>query len=67
MDSFATDSDNSELVQTLRAKIVESPDSVLAELDKIEAQKNAILPSYQINLLRSLAYNEKRMFSLVER
>lgn len=67
MDSFATNSDNSELVHTLRAKIVESPDSVLAELDRIEAHKSPVLPSYQINLLRGLAYNEKRMFSLVER
>lgn len=67
MDSFATTSDNSELVHTLRAKIVESPDSVLAELDRIEMQKSPELPSYQINLLRGLAYNEKRMFSLVER
>ncbi|MBD5285063.1 MAG: hypothetical protein HDS29_02150, partial [Bacteroides sp.] len=67
MGSFATTSDNQELVQTLRSKIVDSPDSVLAELDKIEARKSHKLPSYQINLLRSLAYNEKRMFSLVER
>lgn len=67
MVSFATASDKQELVQTLRSKIVDSPDSVLAELDKIEAQKSQKLPSYQINLLRSLAYNEKRMFSLVER
>ena len=67
MDSFATTSDNSELVHTLRAKIVESPDSVLAELNRIEVQKSPELPSYQINLLRGLAYNEKRMFSLVER
>lgn len=67
MDSFATTSDNSELVHTLRSKIVESPDSVLAELDRIEMQKSPELPSFQINLLRGLAYNEKRMFSLVER
>lgn len=67
MDSFATTSDNSELVHTLRTKIVESPDSVLTELDRIEVQKSPELPSYQINLLRGLAYNEKRMFSLVER
>lgn len=68
VDSFAITSENSsELVQTLRAAIVESPDSVLAELDKYEAQKTPLLPSYQINLLRGVAYNEKRMFSLVER
>lgn len=68
VDSFAITSENSsELVQTLRTAIVESPDSVLAELDKYEAQKTPLLPSYQINLLRGVAYNEKRMFSLVER
>lgn len=67
MDCFATASDTSGLVQTLRAKIVESPDSVLAELDRIEARNSPVLPSCQINLLRGLAYNEKRMFSLVER
>lgn len=67
LESFATTSDKSELVQTLRAKIVESPDAVLAELDRLEEQSSPVLPSYQINLLRGLAYNEKRMFSLVER
>lgn len=63
----ATTSDNPDLAQTLRAQIVDSPDSVIFELDKIEAQKKPALPTYQINLLRSIAYNEKRMFSLVER
>lgn len=67
MDSHATASDNSGTIQTLRAKIVDSPDSVLAELDKIEGQKRPVLEAYQINLLRGLAYNEKRMFTLVER
>ncbi|MDE7108904.1 MAG: helix-turn-helix domain-containing protein [Muribaculaceae bacterium] len=66
-DSFAATPNNYELAQTLRYKVVDAPDSVLAELDKIEAQKSPVLPYYQINLLRSLAYNEKRMFSLVER
>ncbi|MDE6027321.1 MAG: hypothetical protein K2G23_04575, partial [Muribaculaceae bacterium] len=67
MGSFATTVDNSGLARTLRAKVVDSPDSVLSELEKIEVQKSPALPDYQINLLRSLAYNEKRMFSLVER
>lgn len=67
MDSFAATSVDSEVAQSLRAKIVGSPDSVLLELDRIEKQKNPVLPSYQINLLRGIAYNEKRMFSLVER
>ncbi len=67
LDSKASNLDATELAQTLRAKIVESPDSVLAELDMIETQKSPLLPEYQINLLRGLAFNEKRMFSLVER
>lgn len=66
-DSISIASETSDPVQILRAKLVESPDSVLAELDRIESEKNPVLPSYQINLLRGLAYNEKRMFSLVER
>lgn len=66
-DSFAAPSDNLDVAQSLRAKIVEAPDSVLWELDQIESQENPPLPSYQINLLRGIAYNEKRMFSLVER
>lgn len=67
LNGNATTSDNSDLAQTLRAQIVDSPDSVIFELDKIEAQKSPTLPTYQINLLRGIAYNEKRMFSLVER
>ena len=67
LNGNAATSDNTDLAQTLRAQIVYSPDSVLSELDKIEAQKHPPLPACQINLLRGLAYNEKRMFSLVER
>ncbi len=67
LNGNAATSDNSDLVQTLRAQIVDSPDSVISELDKIEGQKKPALPTYQINLLRGIAYNEKRMFSLVER
>lgn len=66
-DSIAVTPENSELAETLRSQVVESPDSVLAVLDRIEIQKYPALPDYQINLLRSLAYNEKRMFTLVER
>lgn len=66
-DSIAATPENSELAETLRSQVVESPDSVLAVLDRIEIQKYPTLPDYQINLLRSLAYNEKRMFTLVER
>lgn len=50
----------------LKALVVENPDSVIMVLDDMEARDNG-LPSYQINLIRSIAYNEKRMFSLVER
>lgn len=67
LNGNATTSDTTDLAQTLRAQIVDSPDSVIFELDKIEAQKSPTLPTYQINLLRGIAYNEKRMFSLVER
>ena len=67
MNGYAATSGTPELARTLRARIVDSPDSVIAELDKIEAQKRPALPAYQINLLRGIAYNEKRMFSLVER
>lgn len=67
LNGNAATSDNSDLVQALRAQIVDSPDSVISELDKIEGQKTPALPTYQINLLRGIAYNEKRMFSLVER
>ena len=58
---------SSGLAQSLRARIVDVPDSVLEVLDQIENNEFATLPAYQVNLLRSLAYNEKRMFSLVEK
>ncbi len=66
-DSNASNIESAELARSLRTHIIEAPDSVLAELDKIEGQKTPILPEYKINLLRGLAYNEKRMYSLVER
>lgn len=67
LNGHATTSGNPDLVQTLRAQIVDSPDSVITELGKIENQEHPVLPAFQINLLRGVAYNEKRMFSLVER
>lgn len=67
LTGYAAASANPDPVLTLRARIVDAPDSVIAELDKIEAQKHPALPAYQINLLRGVAYNEKRMFSMVER
>lgn len=53
--------------QHLREIIVEYPDSVLAILDRAEQMRPQSLPQFRIDLLRGLAYNEKRMYSLVER
>lgn len=53
--------------QQLRRLVVENPDSVLRTLDAMEADVEAPMPEYQRDLLRGLAYNEKRMYSLVER
>ncbi|MDE6577981.1 MAG: helix-turn-helix domain-containing protein [Muribaculaceae bacterium] len=55
------------LTQELRSKVVENPDSVIEILDRIEISEEPVLADFQINLLRSLAYNEKRMFSLVQK
>lgn len=55
------------LAQQLREMVVENPDSVLTILDSAEAVNTDGLPPFRIALLRGLAYNEKRMFSLVER
>ncbi len=55
------------LSQQLREMVVENPDSVLTILDSAEAVNTDGLPPFRIALLRGLAYNEKRMFSLVER
>lgn len=51
----------------LREIVVEYPDSVLAILDRAENLKPQSLPQFRIDLLRGLAYNEKRMYSLVVR
>lgn len=53
--------------QHLREIVVEYPDSVLAILDRAEQVRPQSLPQFRIDLLRGLAYNEKRMYSLVER
>lgn len=53
--------------QALRSMVVEKPDSVIKLLDKIEASKEPTLASYEISVLRGLAYNEKRMFSMVQK
>lgn len=66
-DGRAAGADPEELARSLRDRVVSVPDSVLGALDRIEAQKRPALRDYQIDLLRGLAYNEKRMFSLVER
>ena len=54
-----------ESLQLLKRKVVENPDSVLNVLSKMEKSRNCKIPSYQIALLRGIAYNEKRDFSLV--
>ena len=51
----------------LKVMVVENPDSVLRLLDVAEARRLPSLPQYRIDLLRALAYNELRMFSLKER
>lgn len=53
--------------QDLRQLVVARPDSLLRVLDEMESGAIAALPTYEISLLRGLAYNEKRMFSLVEK
>lgn len=50
--------------QDLRAMVVKYPDSVLTLLNSDACRS---MPPFRINLLKGLAYNEKRMFSLVER
>lgn len=51
----------------LRSLIVENPDSLLSLLDTVEAMRAPSLPQYKIDLYRGLAYNEKRMPTLVEK
>ena len=51
----------------LKKKVVENPDSVLNVLFNLEKGENKTIPVYQIALLKSIAYNEKRMFPLVEK
>ncbi len=53
--------------QSLRTMVVDKPDSVLKILDRAESIHPKELPPFRIAILRGLAYNEKRMFSLVER
>lgn len=66
VSSFAS-ADMGVSEDAIRKLVVESPDSVLHILDRIESSPTKDLKPYQISLLRALAYNEKRMFSLVER
>lgn len=51
----------------LKSLVVACPDSVLALLDRAESMQPMPLPQYRIDLMRGLAYNEKRMFKLVEK
>lgn len=55
------------IANRLRQAVVANPDSVLVVLNNMESSNTKALPAYQINLLRSIAYNEKRMFSLVDK
>lgn len=55
------------VARSLREGVVHNPDSVLRVLDGMTDKKEDLLPAFRINLLRSLAWNEKRMFPLVER
>lgn len=53
--------------ENLRSIIVENPDSVLGILDGMENAKSSALSPFRISLLRTLAYNEKRMFAYVSK
>jgi len=53
--------------QAFALPLWQNPDSVLRVLDKLEASRSKELPDYQISLLRGMAYNEKHMYSLVEK
>ncbi|MDE5870261.1 MAG: hypothetical protein K2H18_08500, partial [Muribaculaceae bacterium] len=46
---------------------MENPDSVLTVLSNIERSSDNNIPAYRIALLKGIAYNEKRNFSLVEK
>ena len=52
---------------SLRMLVVSAPDSVIAVLDAVEQADDAALPQYTVDLLKAMAYNEKRMFPMVER
>lgn len=52
---------------SLRAMIVDNPDSVLVILDNMEKSKSPSLPGFRISLLRTLAYNEKRMYAYMSK
>ncbi len=51
----------------LKSLVVDNPDSLLRLLDVAEARRLPTMPQYRIDLLRAMAYNELRMFSLKER
>lgn len=67
LSGVLTSSAAQPLAQELRSMVVENPDSVIEILDKMESSPDSALPDYVINLLRSLAYNEKREFSMVQK
>jgi len=51
----------------LKSLVVACPDSVLALLDSAESMHPMPMPQFRIDLIRGLAYNEKRMFKLEEK
>jgi AraC-like DNA-binding protein len=63
----ANGADKQTTAESLGQAVVSNPDSVLQVLDKMATSKSKALQAYQINLLRSQAYNAKHMYPLVER
>lgn len=65
--SAADKSTQATTEQTLRSMVVEYPDSVIAILDRIEKSAKPSLSPVRISLMRAIAYNEKRMFTYVNK
>lgn len=63
----AADSGDTYSEANLKSLIVAYPDSLLMLMDRAETMQPMPLPQYRIDLMRGLAYNEKRMFKLVEK
>lgn len=52
--------------QAIRRLVVSHPDSVLTLVDMAEARGIAGFPAYRRDVMRAVAYNEKRMFRMKE-